>query len=91
MSIRQIMQLNDYPEGRYISTFYAQSVSLVEFLSREKGPQELTQFLREGMHGGYEAALRRHYGIQDFSDLEQRWQQYALGTGKPLGVAERGR
>jgi hypothetical protein len=90
LGIRQLMQMNDYPEPRFIGPFYAQSVSLVDFLSREKGPQTFAAFLREGLRGGYEPALRRHYGIQDFNELEQRWHRFAFGDGAtPGGVAQR--
>jgi hypothetical protein len=90
LSVRQLMMLNDYPEPRAINAFYAQSVSLVDFLAREKGPQTLTAFLREGLRTGYEPALKRHYGIADFNELEQRWRRFALGEAIPNGVAERG-
>jgi tetratricopeptide (TPR) repeat protein len=69
----------NYPDGRSIGPFYAQSVSLVEFLSSQPGgPREFIQFVRDGLAGGYEAALRKHYGIQGFEDLEKRWQQHAF-------------
>jgi hypothetical protein len=90
LSVRQLMQMNDYPEPRVIGAFYAESVSLVDFLSREKGTQTFTAFLREGLRGGYEPALRRHYGIQDFDELEQRWRRFAFGDSTtPGGVAAR--
>jgi tetratricopeptide (TPR) repeat protein len=91
LSIRQLMMMNDYPEAKAISAFYAQSVSLVDFLAREKGPQTVTAFLREGLRTGYEPALKRHYGIADFNELEQRWRRFALGEAVPNGVADRGR
>jgi len=72
------MQLGDYPPARQISAFYAQSVSLVEYLSRQHGPVVFTQFVRDGLREGYETALRRHYGYRDFADLQARWGQEAL-------------
>jgi hypothetical protein len=71
-------QQNQYPEARRIGAFYAQSVSLVEFLSQQKGPREFTQFLRDGLRGGYETALKKHYDIKDFSELEKRWRSHAF-------------
>jgi hypothetical protein len=88
-SLRQLMQLNDYPDPRYIGSFYAESVSLVDFLSRQKGPQTFTQFLREGLRGGYEPALRRHYGFADFNELEQHWLHETFGDPVPAGLADR--
>jgi hypothetical protein len=89
LGLREIMQMNDYPNPRFISAFYAQSVSLVEFLAREKGPQTFSTFVKEGLAGGYEAALRKHYGIQSFDDLEQRWRKHAFADGGTSSASKR--
>lgn len=89
--LRQLMQMSDYPDPRYIGSFYAESVSLVEFLSRQKDPQTFTAFLREGLRGGYEPALRRYYGFEDFSDLERHWIQYAFADQSAAAAEQRGR
>jgi hypothetical protein len=78
-SVGQLVQMNDYPDPRYVGAFYAESVSVVEFLSNEKGPRVFAQFLRDGLNGGYESALRKHYGYRGFRELEQSWQRYAFG------------
>ncbi len=85
-SVHDLMQMNDYPEPRRISAFYAESVSLVDFLSNQRGPQVFAQFVRDGLRGGYETALQKHYGYRDFNDLQQRWRQFAFGDA-PTGVA----
>ena len=91
--IRQLMQMADYPDPRYITAFYAQSVSLVEFLSVEKGPQVFTQFLREAMRDGYEPSLRRHFGYRNFDELQQKWDQkaFAATAVNPPTVVQGGR
>jgi hypothetical protein len=76
-SARDLVQLKDYPEPRYIGLFYAQSVSLVEFLAKEKGPRTVTRFIREGLKKGYEAALKHHFGW-DFDELDRRWRKHAF-------------
>jgi hypothetical protein len=87
--LRQLVNMNDYPDPRYIGSFYAQSVSLVDFLSREKGPEVFTQFVREGMHSGYDSALQKYYGLRSFDELEQRWRKYAFeDTSRPQGVVQ---
>lgn len=73
-------QQEKYPEGRRIGAFYAQSISLVEYLTGLNGPQTFTAFLRAGLRQGYEPALQRFYRIRDFADLQQRWQQHAFRT-----------
>jgi hypothetical protein len=87
--VQQLVQMNDYPEPQRIGPFYAQSVSLVEFMAREKGPTVFTRFVRDGLSGGYETALRRHYGYRGFDELERRWRDYALaGVNQPRGIAQ---
>jgi len=79
LEIRQLVHMDDYPEPRSVDAFYAESVSLVEFLSKQKGPEAFTQFIREGLQNGYEPALQRYYGFQSFAELEQHWLQYTFG------------
>jgi hypothetical protein len=87
--LRQLVNMNDYPDPRYIGSFYAQSVSLVDFLSREKGPEVFTQFVREGMHSGYDSALQKYYGLRSFDELEQRWRKYAFeDPSRPQGMVQ---
>lgn len=90
--LRDLMRLEQYPEPRRVGAFYSQSVSVVEFLSREKSPQVFARFLNDGMQGNYEEALRRHFGYQDFNELEQRWRASAFRDSSNSGiVAERDR
>jgi hypothetical protein len=77
--VRDLMQLTDYPEPRYLSPFYAQSVSLVDFLTNEKGAAVFAQFLREARKSGYQDALNRHYGYRTLDELHARWSQAVLG------------
>jgi hypothetical protein len=83
-AVAELMQMDQYPDAGRIGAFYAESVSLVEFLSKEKGPAAFAQFMRDGLQGGYEAALQKYYDIHGFDDLQRRWQRYAFS-----GVAER--
>ncbi len=77
--VSRLMAMQDYPERRLVAPFYVQSIALVEFLSSQKGgPSAFTRFVRDGLDRGYEEALRRHYGIESFRDLEQRWARQAF-------------
>jgi hypothetical protein len=85
--LQQLVQMESYPDPRYVGAFYAESVSLVEFLSKERGPQVFTQFVRDGMHEGYDVSLRRHYGYSTFDELERRWRAFAFsGSSQPARV-----
>jgi hypothetical protein len=80
-SVRELLTLDDWPSPNRIGAFYAQSVSLVDYLSRLKSPYVVSQFLREAIREGYEKPLERHYGMRDIQVLEQNWQQFAFGNG----------
>ena len=76
--VQQLMHLHDYPDPRYVGQFYAQSVSIVDFLCREKDTQTFTHFLRDGLRYGYESALQKYYGFRDFTEAERRWREFAF-------------
>jgi hypothetical protein len=76
-SARELIRLTDYPSPRRIPAFYAQSVSLTEFLSSAKDAKTVARFVRDGLHDGYEASLKRHFGW-DFDELERHWRKYAF-------------
>lgn len=76
-STRGLIEMRDYPESRSLGVFYAQSVSLVDFLTRQKGAKHFADFVREGEREGYEAALRKHYDW-NFAELDRRWRHHAF-------------
>jgi hypothetical protein len=92
-SIRQLMSFQDnWPEHQRTSAFYAQSSSLIDFLCRQKGHQVFSQFIYDAMRGSYEESLRKHYGIQGYQELEDRWKAQAFAspsTSGEKGVARR--
>jgi hypothetical protein len=75
-ALQSLMETRDYPERR-VAAFYAQSVSLVSFLTAARGPREFTQFLRETTELGFERALEHSYGWS-FADLERHWAAFAF-------------
>jgi len=78
--VKELLELTNYPEspGR-VGTFYAQSVSLVEFLSSLRGPQVFIAFLQDSLRTGYEKALQKHFQIASYQELEERWMVYMAG------------
>jgi hypothetical protein len=83
---RKLIEMHDYPQPHAIPVFYAQSVSLVDFLFQEKGAKCFTAFVRDGERGGYAASLRRHYGWT-FAELDRRWQRHAFRVEEPASPA----
>ncbi len=82
--VKELMQLDNYPQPRRIGAFYAQSVCLVEFMTELRGPQVFTAFVRDGLREGYDEALRKHYAL-DMNELQDRWQQ-SLGQGNRVAA-----
>jgi hypothetical protein len=87
--VKQLLSMEQYPETRRVGSFYAQSVSLVEFLSRKKGASTFIRFLRMGLDKGYEEALRRHYGYRSLAELDREWRRYAFENSVVAGTAKR--
>lgn len=83
--MRELLTVDDWPPPNRIAPFYAQSVSVVGYLCEKGGPQEFTRFVADGLNGDFETALRKHYGLRGFDDLEVRWQTHAFN----LGIARR--
>ncbi len=88
-SLKQLIEMDNYPRPELIGAYYAESISLVEFLVDKKGTQVFTQFLIDGLREGYEAALQRNYGIRDYRELEQRWYEFAFNRGGQPALVER--
>ncbi len=90
-STAELLRQADWPEARRISAFYAQSVSLVDFLCTKKDPTTFARFLREALDSGCDKALQRHYGYRNPADLESDWKQHAFGGGAVTAVTEKRR
>ena len=67
----------DYPNAESWSLYYAQSVSLTQFLVELASPEQFVAFVKSAQRQGIEQALRNVYHIEGFADLENRWQNYA--------------
>ena len=55
---------------------YTAATSLVEFLISKGDEEKLLLFAVEGQHSGWETALKTHYRINSFADLQFRWQAW---------------
>jgi hypothetical protein len=74
--VGQLMAM-DYPAPEDWPLFYAQSVSLTQFLVDQGPPQRFIQFVRDSQRRGAEAALRDVYQIDGLAALQERWLAYA--------------
>jgi hypothetical protein len=78
-SVAALMGMSQ-PPGRRAALFYAQSASLVAFLSKQKKPAALAGFLRRSRADGFEAALADCYGYRSFAELERAWRRDAFAA-----------
>jgi hypothetical protein len=74
-----------------VDIFYAQSVSLVEYLTHLRKTTVFVTFMRDALKRGYDKALQEHYGIQNVAELEKAWKAYTFGEGAtaPAGLVDR--
>ncbi len=87
-----VLMRTEEPEHIRSAEYYAQSMSLVEFFVAAKGRREFIRFLRDSDRVGYEAALKKHYGITSFAELNRRWLAFAFTTrAQPAVAAQPGR
>lgn len=77
--VAQLMQMQGWPDQARATPFFAQSVSLVEYLVELKGPREFVAYLNYAGRYGYEEALRRVYQIPSLAELQRRWERHAFG------------
>ncbi len=85
--VNELLAKSDWPDAQRVGAFYAQSVSLVDYLCGLRDQQTFAKFLKEGLTSGMDAALKKHYGIEGVRDLETRWTGQAF---KGEGYAQRG-
>ena len=76
--LARLLADSDYPAAQQRAVFYAQSLSLVEFLTDLKSPTEFVRFVKLSMERGHNHALAAVYGL-DCHQLSRRWWKHASG------------
>lgn len=71
--VKRLMGMRRYPGRRHLGLYYAQSTSLVLFFVTLKSNVTFTHFLKDAHRRGYVPALKKHYGITGYADLQRRW------------------
>ncbi len=59
---------------------YSVSESLVRFFLDTGPPSRLLEFVDLGSRDGWPTALRKHYGISGFTQLQREWQSWYVHT-----------
>jgi hypothetical protein len=70
----RLFSLEEYPND--LMGFYGQGYSVARFLVEIGGRPRFLQFVKEGMHGGWDAAARAHYGLADCRELDRAWRSW---------------
>lgn len=68
----RLLATRDYPDPAWLTVFYVQSVSVVEYLVNLRDPAAFVAFCRD-LPNGTDAALQRHYHIRHVAELQERW------------------
>lgn len=79
----------DYPNAEAWNLYYAQSVSLTQFLVEQGSPEQFVAFVRGAQRKGVENALRESYHIEGFAELENRWQSFARRQAAEITASSR--
>jgi hypothetical protein len=69
----------DYPGASQRTVFYAQSLSLVEYLTQVDSRDKFFRFVKLSTELGHHHALQAVYRL-DERELNRRWHQFAAGT-----------
>lgn len=68
---------------------YSAAVSLSEFLLTRGDRSRLVEFALAGHEQGWDAALQRHYQIQDVAQLQEMWQPWVTAQIRKANASER--
>jgi hypothetical protein len=72
--LRKVLSLGEYPPSQsQLRAFYAESLTLTEFLIEEAGRKRFLKFVRQGERDGWNRAISEHYRFDDVEALESAW------------------
>lgn len=75
-----VLMSSDYPGGNHWPLYYAQSISLTKYLVGLGTPPQFVAFVRESQRSGWDAALKKSYGIASVAELDRKWRDHARTT-----------
>jgi hypothetical protein len=71
----------DYLTGAQRATFYAQSMSVAEYLTQLDDPKKFVTFVDLCMTSGHDRALQTVYRIPSIDHLERQWIRHVVDSG----------
>ena len=95
MRVGYLFSLKDYPSD--VMVLYAQGFSLSRFLVDSGDRHTFLEFVRTGMHGGWDQAVQRYYHFNSVNEMETAWidslrkpRSNAVASAQPKPTAVRG-
>jgi len=76
--LRRLLVLKDYPNE--VMALYAEGFSVTSFLIGKSSRPAFLNFVADGMRGGWDAALQKHYQMKNVEELEQAWLTHLRNT-----------
>lgn len=78
MPLRRLFGLRDYPGD--VMVLYAEGFSVTQFLVERSSRPTFLAFVANGMHEGWDHAVRTHYRYNSVEELEQAWLAHLRST-----------
>lgn len=82
LPLNRLLADADYPAAPQRAAFYAQSLSLVDYLTHQEPPQEFLRYVKLSTERGHSRALAAVYGLEE-AELDRRWQEH-LAAATPI-------
>ena len=84
--LRRLFAMHEYPKD--VMVLYAEGFSVTNFLVSQSNRQTYLAFVNQGMHSGWEDAVRKYYSsYKSVDDLEQAWLKNLRDTKRqPTGT-----
>lgn len=86
IAFNQMVGMYAYPQD--IHPLYAQGHSVATFLIEHGGHQEFVRFADSGFKGGWEPAVKQHYGYADMGELQTTWLEWVKQGSPESGVTK---
>jgi hypothetical protein len=74
LPLGRLFRIEEYPSD--LMGFYGQGYSASRFLVEMGGRPRFLQFVRDGLHSGWDAAAKTHYGLADVRELDRAWRSW---------------
>jgi tetratricopeptide (TPR) repeat protein len=75
--LKEILAMKKYPAKPDL--FYAQGLSLIEYLMAARGKEAFRQFSLEVDRLGLAGALEKHYGFKSYEEMDRLWKAWGKG------------